>query len=152
MDCSLSGSSIHGIFQASVLEWIAISFSRGLSWPRKWTRVSRTAGKRFTVWATREAQLWYYLGVKKTVVLRKLTWNNFQDSVELQHNTEWCSLLKMHIPHIKSSTKSFYRCTSVYESREKLRVDTSYATNSSSLQGGVWKWSSGQEMESRLHI
>ena len=30
MDCSLSGSSIHGIFQARVLEWIAISFSRGL--------------------------------------------------------------------------------------------------------------------------
>ena len=29
MDCSLSGSSIHGIFQARVLEWIAISFSRG---------------------------------------------------------------------------------------------------------------------------
>ena len=31
MDCSLSGSSIHGIFQARVLEWIAISFSRGSS-------------------------------------------------------------------------------------------------------------------------
>ena len=34
MDCSLSGSSIHGIFQARVLEWIAISFSRGSSRPR----------------------------------------------------------------------------------------------------------------------
>ena len=31
MDCSLSGSSIHGIFQARVLEWIALSFSRGSS-------------------------------------------------------------------------------------------------------------------------
>ena len=31
MDCSLSGSSVHGIFQARVLEWIAISFSRGSS-------------------------------------------------------------------------------------------------------------------------
>ena len=32
MDCSLPGSSVHGIFQARVLEWGAISFSRGLSW------------------------------------------------------------------------------------------------------------------------
>ena len=34
MDCSLPGSSIHGIFQARVLEWVAISFSRGSSQPR----------------------------------------------------------------------------------------------------------------------
>ena len=56
MDCSLSGSSVHGIFQARVLEWIAISFSRGSSRPRNRTRVSRIAGRRFTVWATREAR------------------------------------------------------------------------------------------------
>ena len=55
MDCSLSGSAIHGIFQARVLEWIAISFSRGSSRPVNWTQVSRIAGRRFTVWATREA-------------------------------------------------------------------------------------------------
>ena len=40
MDCSLSGSSVHGIFQARVLEWIAISFSRGSSQPRNRTWVS----------------------------------------------------------------------------------------------------------------
>ena len=45
MDCSLSGSSVHGIFQASVLEWIAVSFSRGSSWPRNRTQVSRIAGR-----------------------------------------------------------------------------------------------------------
>ena len=55
MDCSLSGSSVHGIFQARVLEWVAISFSRGSSQPRNRTRVSCIAGRRFTVWATREA-------------------------------------------------------------------------------------------------
>ena len=42
MDCSLPGSSIHGIFQARVLEWVAISFSRGSSPPRDRTRVSRS--------------------------------------------------------------------------------------------------------------
>ena len=49
MDCSLPGSSVHGILQASVLEWVAISFSRGSSQPGGRTQVSRTAGRRFTV-------------------------------------------------------------------------------------------------------
>ena len=52
-DCSLSSSSVHGIFQASVLEWIAISFSRRSSRARNRTWVSRIAGRCFTVWATR---------------------------------------------------------------------------------------------------
>ena len=58
--CSLSGSSVHGIFQARVLEWIVISFSKGSSRPRNRTRVSPIAGRRFTVWATREALLGVY--------------------------------------------------------------------------------------------
>ena len=40
MDCSLPGSLVHGIFQTRVLEWVAVSFSRGPSWPRDWTQVS----------------------------------------------------------------------------------------------------------------
>ena len=59
MYCSLPGSSVHGIFQARVLEWVAISFSSRSSQPRDLTRVSHTAGRCFTVWATREAQ--YYI-------------------------------------------------------------------------------------------
>ena len=47
VDCSLRGSSIHGIFQARALEWVAISFSRGSSWSRDGTWVSHTASKRF---------------------------------------------------------------------------------------------------------
>ena len=49
MDCSLPGSSVHGIFQARVLEWIAISFSRGSSQPKDRTQVSRIVDRRFTV-------------------------------------------------------------------------------------------------------
>ena len=48
MDCSLPGSSIHGIFQARVLEWGAIAFSRGSSWSRDQTQVSCMAGRFFT--------------------------------------------------------------------------------------------------------
>ena len=48
MDCSLLGSSIHGIFQARILEWVAISFSRGSSQPRDRTRVSGIVGRCFS--------------------------------------------------------------------------------------------------------
>ena len=47
MGCSLPGSSIHGIFQARVVEGIAISFFRGSSWPRDWTWVFHIVGRRF---------------------------------------------------------------------------------------------------------
>jgi len=57
MDCSLPGSSIHEIFQARVLEWVAISFSRESSWPRDWTQVSCIVGRHFTVWATRKSYI-----------------------------------------------------------------------------------------------
>ena len=54
MDCSPPGSSVHGIFQARILEWVAISFSRRSFWRRDWIQVSCIIGRRFTVWATRE--------------------------------------------------------------------------------------------------
>ena len=54
MDCSPPGSSIHGIFQAGILESVAISFSRGFSRPGDRTRVFRNTGRRFIVWAARE--------------------------------------------------------------------------------------------------
>ena len=49
MDCSLPGSSFHGIFQATVLEWVAISFSRGSSQARDPARVSHIVGRCFTI-------------------------------------------------------------------------------------------------------
>ena len=52
MDYSLPDSSLHGILQARVLEWVAISFSRGSSQPRNQTRVSRIPGRCFNLWAT----------------------------------------------------------------------------------------------------
>ena len=62
MDCSLQGSSLHGILLARVLEWVAISFSRGSSWPRDRTLVSCIPGRHFNLWATRE--VCYLIGWK----------------------------------------------------------------------------------------
>ena len=63
MDYSPPGSSVHGIFHARILEWVAISFSRGPSWPKDQTRVLESpalAGGFFTTSATWEAQSCYF--------------------------------------------------------------------------------------------
>ena len=55
VDYSALGSFVHGILQARILEWVAISFSRGFSQTRAWTQVSCLAGRFFAIWATRRA-------------------------------------------------------------------------------------------------
>ena len=58
IDCILPGSSVHGILQARILEWVAMPSSKGSSQPRDWTRVSYVsciAGGFFTTSATQEA-------------------------------------------------------------------------------------------------
>ena len=49
MDCSPPGSSVHGILQARILEWVAIPFSRGSSWLKDWTWISHIAGRFFII-------------------------------------------------------------------------------------------------------
>ena len=102
MDCSPPGSSVHEIFQARILERVAISFSRGSSQPRDRTRVSCTAGRSFTNWATRD------LLIAATVFLsaqvQKL-WDHhgFFPSAALyptnQLLTKCCQFLKKNIAH-----------------------------------------------------
>ena len=48
IDCSPPGSSVHGVSQARILEWVSIFFYRGSSWPRDWTHVSCLAGRFLT--------------------------------------------------------------------------------------------------------
>ena len=72
---NLSGSSVHGISQAGILEWVTILFSRGSCWPRDRTWIACIASGFFTTWATVEA-----LNFGSTaqcagiVVLRSLHW------------------------------------------------------------------------------
>ena len=49
-------TTVHGILQARILEWVALSFSRGFSQPRAQARVSHIVDRRFTVWATRKSE------------------------------------------------------------------------------------------------
>ena len=54
MAYSLPDFSVYRIFQARIMEWVTISFSRRSSLPRDWTYIFRIIGRHFTIWATRE--------------------------------------------------------------------------------------------------
>ena len=60
MNCSPQGSPVLGTFQARILEWVAIPFSRVSSRTRDQTQVSCIVGRFFTIWATREAPKWWW--------------------------------------------------------------------------------------------
>ena len=97
VDCSLPGSSVHGILQAEILEWVTISFSTGSSWPRDQTWVSCIAGRFFTIWAIREALTmwittnWKLMGIPDhlTCLLRNL-YAGQEATVRTGHGTMNC--------------------------------------------------------------
>ena len=90
MDCSLPGSSVHGIFQVRILEWVVISFSRGTSWPRDQTQVSHIVGRRFTIWATRETHIQALPG-SNTFTKQALPGSNTFTNQELEWvGQSWC--------------------------------------------------------------
>ena len=65
--CSPLGSSVHGISQARMLEWVAIPFSRGSSQPRDQTQVSCIAGEFLAIWATGKPPKWIFINALKTL-------------------------------------------------------------------------------------
>ena len=97
MDCSLPGSSVHGISQAKILEWVAISFCRGFSQPRDQTPVSCIAGRFFTDWASRKAP---HLCCLMTILieppsLKGIPWDTYYLEAEIQpQRLKDCSLLR----------------------------------------------------------
>ena len=87
IDCSPSGSSVHGIFQARILEWVAISLSKGSSRPRDWTQVSCNTDRFFTTepiviiakfyWALTQCQALRALSAPANIIdTRNLNINN----------------------------------------------------------------------------
>ena len=96
MDCSPPGSSVHGILQARILEWVAILFSRGSSQPRDRTQVSRIAGRCFSLWATRES----WVGIKNALSLIEILY--LEDFIIkllciLQQNKSFPEIIKYRI-------------------------------------------------------
>jgi len=73
----LQPASVHGIFQARILEWVAISFSRGSSQPRDWTWVSRVVGRCFTIIYTMKYYLVIIIKKDKTMLFTG-TWMDLE--------------------------------------------------------------------------
>ena len=69
MDCSLPGSSVHRISQARILEWVAISSSRGASQTRDQTHISCVAGRFFTAEPLRKPTMDFYSAIKKNEIM-----------------------------------------------------------------------------------
>ena len=101
MDCSLPGSSVHGILQAIVLEWIAIPFSRGSSQPRDQTWVFDIVGRFFALWVTREAPVNQWATHKKSFSTHVLI-NKHQvpNTVLPEYSTFWVSLRFFTFPSV----------------------------------------------------
>ena len=71
MEYSLPGSFVHGILHERILEWVAISFSRGTSWPRDRAWISCIAFRFFTIQDTREALIWSNTNLTHKVMIWK---------------------------------------------------------------------------------
>ena len=82
MDCGPSGSSVHGIFQARILEWVTIPFSRGSSWPRDQTCISCIGRHIVYHWATesRRVHRWVALAHGMMAAASFVCWYGRQHS------------------------------------------------------------------------
>ena len=100
MNCSPLGSSVHGIFQARILGWLAISSSVGSPPPRDQTGVSWIVGRFFTIWATRGSlmdpnHLLFIVCIQCEEWLLK---NKFFFNSNT-HPRFWCPSIYVHPPH-----------------------------------------------------
>ena len=107
----IPGSSVHGIFQGRVLEWVAIFFSWGSSRPRDRTWVSHIVCRRFTIWATREAQLewekiWHWYFFSSCLFRERLNNNN-------NNNNNNKKLLMLAVYFLRLETPSLPACYSL---------------------------------------
>ena len=129
MDCSLPGSSVHGIVQARVLEWVAILFSRGSSQPSNWTWLSLIAGRFFTIWATNS----------------RASCNHFQDRQKKLVISAICSdasgVLKLRTSELKDSGFTrhiLWLCPPQGYHGEGNGTPLQYSCLENPMDGGAW--------------
>ena len=119
MDCRLPGSSVHGLLQARILEWVSMPFSKGSSQSRDQTQVSRIAIRFFTIWATQ---------VSRSVVSDSLQCHGLQHarlpgpSPTLRACSNSCPLSRWCHPTISSSVIPFYSCLQSFQASGSFPV------------------------------
>ena len=92
-DCSPPASSVHGILQARILKWVAISFSRGSFWPKDWTHDSCIGRWILYHWATWEAQSIQIHFTQKFHFYTSVLWNSQKCQKYFGHKNVYCSII-----------------------------------------------------------
>ena len=117
VDCSPSGSSVYGISQARILEWVAISFSRGSSQFRDWTCISCIGRQILYHWTTREYFFHYwreafdfgnmmnFIFLKSSIVLPD-SWNKYLN--KLFYMSSFSTLFNRNVHETYGHTKVYY--------------------------------------------
>ena len=121
MDCSLPASSIQGILQAEILEWVAFFCSRGSSWPRDWTWVSWIAGGFYPIWATRKQ--WAFvvtrveeLGLWCSVWQPRLFWCHSElRNEDLVTSSRLSAGHYSTLEHLSGQTELYWTCNTSYK-------------------------------------
>ena len=131
MDCSLPGSSAHGILQVRILEWVAMSSSRGFSQPRAWTQVSCFTGRFFTaeppekpfqipcVYASSLSGVWFFV-TPWTVALQASLSMGFSRQ-EYWSGLPWPTSGDLPNPGIESTSPSLWKDSLPSETPGKLK-------------------------------
>ena len=140
MDCSPPGSSVHGVLQARILEWVAVSFSRGSSQPRNRSQISCIAGRRFNLCATREALL-----QNVEIVLRTSRWDEGLDDGKPSH-TRGLSGRTFHMEKKqeadpegrKFTVCKYHKRESVVEQRDKRIAGDKFRQTVGGQMGVLW--------------
>ena len=128
MDCSPSGSSVHGILRARILEWVP--FSRRSSQPRDETRVSCIAGRFFIIWATREvlsavqsfSHVWPFATPWATVGQASLSITNSQSPPKPMSIESVMPSNHLILCHPLLLLPSIFPSTRVFSSESALRI------------------------------
>ena len=115
MNCSPPGFSVHWISQARILEWVAISFSKGSSQPRDGTHVSCTDRRIFYHWVTWEApSLWYILFMSTRILAPFPTLCKIGIVPSFLQNCDHCICCNLHkhkgLPPWLSAKQSACQC------------------------------------------
>ena len=140
MDCSLTGSSLHGIFQPRILEWVAISSPGGSSWPRDQTCISALAGRFFTMESPGKLTLKYYSAMKKNEILPfPATWMNLEGIMLRERSQRTKSIVWYHL-YVES--KKYNKLINVTKKKQIHR----YREQTSGCQ-----WREGKEEESKRY-
>ena len=112
MDRSLPGSSVHGISQASILEWVAISLPRGSSWPKDQSFISWLGRQILYSWATRYLKhiLWVVFFCGYQILLQPLSKTEELWSLLITHSYS-CIHTHKQYTHINNFLTSWYLCS-----------------------------------------